>query len=321
MTESQTQPLSASHPEIYQRFLDQFDYTIPHLDDPIRVCRRSFDNILPRLHGNEGNDSIIRYHLECCQDYLSHGGEDEHLHPFCYLECTSLEYRPMPGFYPRREHANWETGGWPLERSYLDTLRRRMLPYLIDLTDDAGKEQRVGELKYSPLASPWPREDYDRLDPYPLHSVAIEIQICNLKPVQLEELYSPYYIDLRKFSGDHNMGHEGAHKEAYKRALVGYWEWKKAASKETMQRIPSGRDEAIIACNEPTPDSESESEDDMDIDEPDYDDEDIVWSPEDEMMGQEAYGDIAQRSRKRHFDDGDDEANHDEANKRAKFTN
>ncbi|VTT60649.1 unnamed protein product [Fusarium fujikuroi] len=293
-----------------------------------QVCRRSFENILPRLHGNEGNDSIIRYHLECCQDYLSHGGEDEHLHPFCYLECTSLEYRPMPGFYPRREHAYWGTGGWSLERSYLDTLRRRILPYLIDLSDDAGKEQRVGELKYSPLASPWPKEDFDRLDPDPLHPVAIEIHICNLKPFQLEELYSLHCIDLRKFSGDHNMGHEEAHKEAYKRTSEQYWEWKERTPSEAIRRLaPTGRDEAIIARSEAAPDSESESEseDGMDIDEPEYDDGDIAWSPVDEMMGQEVYDEPegqVQRSRKRYFDDDDDddEANHGEANKRARFT-
>lgn len=323
MTESQIRPLSASHPEIYQRFLDQFDYTIPHLDNPIRVCRRSFDNILPRLHGNEENDSIIRYHLECYQDYPSYGGEDEHLHPFCYFECSSLEYRPIPGFYPRREHARWGTGGWPLEHSYLDTCRREILPYLIDLTDDARKEKRVGELKYSPLASPWPL-GYDRLDPDPLHPVAVEMHISALKPVQLEEVYSLHYIKLRKFSGDDNMGHEGAHKEAYKRTSERYWEWKQTISEETLQLIPAGRDEGVIARSEAAPDSESEDEDGMEIDEPDYDDGDIAWSPVDEMMGQEAYGEPegqTQRSRKRYFDDDDDEANQNEAHKRARFTN
>lgn len=325
MTESQIRPLFASHPEIYQRFLDQFDYRIPHLDNPIRVCRRSIDNIIPRLYGNEGSDSIIRCHLDCCQDYLSHGGEDEHLHPFCYLECTSLEYRPMPGFYPRREHAWWETGGWPLLRTWRDTYRHQILPYLIDLSDDAGKERRVGELKYSPSASPWPKEVYDHIDPFPLHPVAIDMMISDLKPHYLEEHYSLRYIKLRKFSGDHNMGHEESHKEAYKQTSEQYWEWKKTLSKEALRRIPSGRDEAILACNEPTPDSKSENEDDMDIDEPDYDDGDIAWSPMDEMMGQEVYDEPeeqAQRSRKRYFDDDDDhEANQGETNKRAKFTN
>ncbi|KAF5631937.1 hypothetical protein F25303_9586 [Fusarium sp. NRRL 25303] len=152
------------------------------------------------------------------------------------------------------------------------------------------------------------------------------MHISDLKPHYLEEHYSLRYIKLRKFSGDDNMGHEEAHKEAYKQTSEQYWEWKKTISEETMRRIPSGRDEAIIARSEPTPDSESESEDGMDIDEPDYDDEDIAWSPVDEMMGQEAYGEPegrAQRSRKRYFDDDDDDddANQDETNKRARFTN
>ncbi|KAF5559676.1 hypothetical protein FPHYL_6988 [Fusarium phyllophilum] len=269
------------------------------------------------------DDSIIRFQLESRQHYLSFGGEDEHLHPFCYLECLSLEYRPIPGFEPRRVHALWETGGWPLEHSYLDTWRHQILPELIDLSDDAGKKKRIGELKHSPLASPWRKDDCDYIRP--LRHTAIEDYISQLKPWQFEEHYSLHYIELRKFSGDHNIGHKEAHKEAYKRTSEQYWAWKERSTSETVMRLtPPGRKEAIIERSEPKPDSDSESEDGMDISEPESDDEDVLWSPVSETLGQEGYDEpqgLAQKSRKRHFDDDDDdEGTHDKTKKRARFT-
>ncbi|KAF5535419.1 hypothetical protein FNAPI_12062 [Fusarium napiforme] len=338
MTESQIRPLSESHPEVYQRLLDQFDDSIRHLNNPIRVCRRSLDNILLRLRGNGMNDSIIRVELECRQYYLSLGGEDEHLHPFCYLECLSLEYRPIPGFEPRREHALWGAGGWPVEGTWLDALRRRILPELIDLSDEAAKEKRVGQLKHSPIASPWPFEYGCGI--IPLHTAATELYLSDLEPVQsmkrpnsaayatpvqLEELYSLYYIKFRKFSRGHNIGHKEAHREAVKRTSEQYWEWKGQYSSETVMILtPPGREEAIIACSEPTPDSESESEDGMDINEPESDDEDVAWSPVSGTSGQDGYDEpqeLLQKSRKRRFDDDDDdEGTHDKTRKRARFT-
>ncbi|KAF5648602.1 hypothetical protein F52700_918 [Fusarium sp. NRRL 52700] len=314
MNESQIRPLSESHPDIYRRLLDQFDLTIAHLNYPIRVCGRSLENILLRLQGNGINDSIIRFHVEGSRNYLSRGGEDEHLHPFCYLECSSLEYRPVPRFYPRYQHRRWGTGGWPVEHTWLDYLRRRILPELIDLSDDAGKNTRVGALKHAPLASPWPREEYDAVNPLP--PASIELYISHLEPFQLEECYSLHYIKLRKFSGDHNMGHEEAHREAYKRTSERFWERiNRVVGKEYMQLTLTRRGEAITACSKPTPDSESESEDGMDID-----DEDVAWSPVDEMSGLEVDDEpqgLLQRPTKRLFDD-DDEADHDVTTKRAR---
>ncbi|KAG5748500.1 hypothetical protein H9Q69_009047 [Fusarium xylarioides] len=145
-------------------------------------------------------------------------------------------------------------------------------------------------------------------------------------PIRFEEHYSLHYIELRKFSGDHNIGHKEAHKEAYKRTSEQYWAWKERSTSETVMRLtPPGREEAIIARSEPTPDFDSESEDGMDISEPESDDEDVVWSPVSETSGQEGYGEpqgLAQKSRKRHFDDDDDddEGIHDKTKKRARFT-
>ncbi|KAF5251018.1 hypothetical protein FANTH_3779 [Fusarium anthophilum] len=124
---------------------------------------------------------------------------------------------------------------------------------------------------------------------------------------------------LRKFSGDHNMGHEEAHKEAYNRTSEQYWAWRnRTVRREYMQLTITRRDEAIAARSEPTSDYEIESEDGMDID-----DEDVAWSPVDEMSGLEVYGEPQgwlQKSRKRLLDDDDDEVNHDVTNKRGKFT-
>ncbi|KAF5591513.1 uncharacterized protein FSUBG_10439 [Fusarium subglutinans] len=139
-------------------------------------------------------------------------------------------------------------------------------------------------------------------------------------PIRLEEHYSLHYIELRKFSGGLNMGHEEAHKEAYKRTSDQYWKWRnRGISKGYMQLMLTRHDEAITARSEPTSDYEIESDDGMDID-----DEDVALSPVDEMFGLEVYGEPQgwlQKSRKRLFDDDDDdEANHDVTNKRGKFT-
>ncbi|KAF5556876.1 hypothetical protein FMEXI_929 [Fusarium mexicanum] len=258
MAESQIRPLFESHPDIYQRFLDQFDYTVRHLNDPIR-CRRG-----------RAPSSILLSRM------LKFGIQTN------------------------------------------DTWRHEILPELIDLSDDAGKEKRVGQLKYSPLASPWHSEDEDSIDPVPLRPTTIEDYFRSLKPFQLEEYYSLHYIMLRKFSGDHNMGYEEAHKEAYNRTSEQYWEWRnRTVCREYMQLTITRRDEAITARSEPTSDYEIESEDGMDID-----DEDVAWSPVDEMFGLEVYGEPQgwlQKSKKRLFDD-DDEANYDVTNKRGKFT-
>ncbi|PNP84987.1 hypothetical protein FNYG_01684 [Fusarium nygamai] len=289
MAESQIQPLSESHPGLYQRLVE---YTGPVRRNPTRLCVRSIDNIILRLPKDEKNcqDKSLIDVLEIHQDSFLCGwrsGEDESLHPYCFLECTSLQPRKPFRFYAEGDdEAEWPPADtFEYFRVYL---RRQILPELIDLSEDWDKRTRrrfyglVGRCKdYDKRLRIYKYKEWlgngslkdDKLSP--LCPATIEQAFSILKPDHLEEQYSLHYIMLRKFSRDHNMGHEEAHKVAYKRTSEQYWEWKnQTISEETMQLTSTVGDEA----NESTTDLENESEDGMDIDESESDDEDMKMS-------------------------------------------
>ncbi|KAF5704151.1 hypothetical protein FMUND_12694 [Fusarium mundagurra] len=334
MTESQIQPLSESHLGLYQRL---FEYTGPIRRNPTRLCVRSIDNIILRLHKDEKNcqDKSLIDVLQMHQNsfYYESSGEDETLHPFCFLECTSLQPRRLFRLSPEGD----DEAEWPpadtLEYSRV-YLRRQILPELIDLFEEWDKkarqriyglvgrrkdyEKRLRSYKLEAWLGNGPWKDYKLPQLCP---ATIEQAFTILTPDHLEEQYSLHYIMLRKFSGDHNMGHEEAHKVAHKRTSEQYWEWKnQTISEENMQLTSTEGDEAT----EPTTDLESESEDCMDIDEPESD-EGVVWSPGSQMSGQEVYDEPqgqVQESKKRHFDDDDDDddyANFYDRSKRARL--
>ncbi|KAH7150862.1 hypothetical protein DER46DRAFT_578871 [Fusarium sp. MPI-SDFR-AT-0072] len=213
-----------------------------------------------------------------------HSREDGHLHPFCFLQCSSLEPRRPRKSY-REDNDSGEPADWPPTDTfeyYRVYLRRQILPELIDLSDDNATKSRTADVT-SRYPSRYPLKDYG----LPLLCPStIEQGFSVLTPCNFEERYSLHHIMLRKFSGDHNMAHEEADEEAYERVKEYFLEWKKqASSEETMVLSPAGSDGA----SQPTTEPESESEDGMDIDEPESTDGDVIWSPVAEMAGQEVY--------------------------------
>ncbi|KAH7232293.1 uncharacterized protein BKA55DRAFT_544633 [Fusarium redolens] len=338
MTESLNLPLSELDPVHYQRLEDDYSASLarelgrppPIINNPLRLCGLSIDHNLLHLDDSRKNH-LLTIHLQGHQQwlgYLSWRPEDEHLHPFCGLECRGLD----PPNLKRPWHVDSKSGGvestettseGTMEWSPTDGVddyrvypRRQILPELRDLSADDVKERRM---LYLDPESHDPRQHPPKgWGLRPLCPATIEQGFSVLEYWHVEERHSLHYIMLRKFSGDHNMAHKEAHQEARNRVLEYYFEAKRqASSEETTGRSPTGSDDASSHL---TTQAEAETETGMDIDLPEPTDEEatqtLVGSISSNEVNSEPQG-LIQRSKKRHFDDDYD--NYDEANKRARF--